>query len=65
MISKKKLTQRVNARKKQMTSDKERLDRMTGKVVAFISDIKERTVIYNLLKNLTVWKEIEELIINM
>lgn len=65
MISKKMLTQRVSLRKQQISSDKARLDHMTSKLSEFIADIKNRSVVFNLLKNLTVWKDLEELVAQM
>ena len=65
MISRKKLNQRVSARKQQIAAERSKLERITGKLSEFIADIKERSVIYNLIRILPLWKELEELIADL
>lgn len=65
MISRKKLNQRVSARKQHIAAERSKLERITGKLSEFIADIKERSVIYNLIRILPLWKELEELIADL
>lgn len=62
MISKEELTQRVNARKQELDAEESKLALFRAKIKDFIDDIKSRSVIYNLIKNLPLWKELEKLI---
>ena len=62
MISREELEKRVTARKREMEEQSTKLSKFRQKIVDFISDIKSRSVIYNLIKNLPLWKELEKLI---
>ena len=62
MISRQELEKRVAARKREMEEQTIKLNHFRQKIVDFITDIKSRSVIYNLLKNLPIWKELEALI---
>ena len=62
MISRKELEKRVTARKREMEEQSARLSNFRQKIVDFIDDVKSRSVIYNLIKNLPLWKELEKLI---
>ena len=62
MISRKELEKRVAARKREMEEQSAKLRGFRQKIVDFISDVKSRSVIYNMIKNLPLWKELEKLI---
>lgn len=62
MISRKELEKRVAARKREMEEQSTKLSKFRQKIVDFIGDVKSRSVIYNLIKNLPLWKELEKLI---
>ena len=62
MISRQELEKRVIARKQEMEEQSTKLSQFRQKIVDFITDIKSRSVIYNLIKNLPIWKELEALI---
>ncbi|WP_405347487.1 hypothetical protein [Ruminococcus sp.] len=62
MISRKELEKRVAARKREMEEQSAKLRGFRQKIVDFIGDVKSRSVIYNLIKNLPLWKELEKLI---
>ena len=62
MISRKELEKRVAARKREMEEQSAKLREFRQKIVDFIGDVKSRSVIYNLIKNLPLWKELEKLI---
>ena len=62
MITLNELRGRVEARKREMDSQRAALDNLRAKLTVFVEDIKKRSVIYNLLKNLPVWQDIEKLI---
>lgn len=62
MISREELEKRVTARKREMEEQSTKLSKFRQKIVDFISDVKSRSVIYNLIKNLPLWKELEKLI---
>lgn len=62
MISRKELEKRVTARKREMEEQSTKLSNFRQKIVDFIGDVKSRSVIYNLIKNLPLWKELEKLI---
>ena len=62
MISRKELEKRVASRKREMEEQSAKLRGFRQKIVDFISDVKSRSVIYNLIKNLPLWKELEKLI---
>ena len=56
------LQRRVNARKQEMETQQAQYDGIIGKLTSFVKEMRGRSVIYNLLKNLPVWKELEALI---
>nr|WP_316614626.1 hypothetical protein [uncultured Ruminococcus sp.] len=62
MISRQELQKRVAARKREMEEQSTKLSKFRQKIVDFITDIKSRSVIYNLIKILPIWKELEKLI---
>jgi hypothetical protein len=62
MISRQELEKRVTARKREMEEQSTKLSKFRQKIVDFIDDVKSRSVIYNLIKNLPLWKELEKLI---
>lgn len=61
-MTKEELRERVEARKEELTAEETSLTRFREKVTAFVEDIKGRSVIYNLVKNLPIWKELENLV---
>lgn len=61
-MTKEKLRERVEARKEELTAEETSLTRFREKVTAFVEDIKGRSVIYSLVKNLPIWKELEKLV---
>lgn len=62
MISREELEKRVTARKQEMEEQSAKLSKFRQKIIDFIGDVKSRSVIYNLIKNLPLWKELEKLI---
>lgn len=62
MITKNKLRLRVERRRRELESQREEAATFRDRIKSFVEDIRSRSVIYNLVKNLTVWKEIEKLI---
>ena len=62
MISREELEKRVAARKREMEEQSTKLSKFRQKIVDFIGDVKSRSVIYNLIKNLPLWKDLEKLI---
>ena len=62
MISREELEKRVTARKREMEEQSTKLSKFRQKIVDFIGDVKSRSVIYNMIKNLPLWKELEKLI---
>lgn len=64
MIDRKELERRVEVRKQELSTRDAALLRLQEKISSFINDIKGRSVIYNLVKNLSVWKELENMIVS-
>lgn len=62
MLDIKELERRVDIRKAEIEAGEAKRTELQMKITGFINDIKSRSVIYNLLKNLPVWKELEEII---
>lgn len=62
MITKEELKRRVDARKEELDAETDKLTTFREKIVAFIDGIKSRSMIYNLVKNLPIWQELEKLI---
>lgn len=61
-MTKNKLQIRVDARRRELDAEQARLEVLHKKLSAFVTDVRSRAVIYNLLKNLSIWKELEDLI---
>lgn len=62
MITKTELKNRVEHRKIELETQREALSGFRERITKFAEDIRSRSVIYNMVRNLTVWKELEELI---
>lgn len=62
MITKVELKRRVDARKEELEAETDKLAEFREKIKDFVDGIKSRSVIYNLVKALPIWKAIEELI---
>ena len=62
MITKEELKRRVDARKEELDAETDKLATFREKIAVFIDGIKSRSVIYNLVKNLPIWQELEKLI---
>lgn len=62
MMTKNKLIGRVERRKSELETQREELSVFRERIASFIGDIRSRSVIYNLVKNLSVWKALEKLI---
>ena len=62
MISKRKLQNRVSERKQELEAVIQKLTTQREKLTSFIVAVKSSSVIYGLIKNLSVFKELEELI---
>jgi hypothetical protein len=54
------LKKRVNKRKHELEEESAKLKEINKSVFEFVSDIKSRSVIYNLIKNLPLWHKLEE-----
>ena len=61
-MTKDELRQRVDTRKQELVAEKDKLSEFRDKVTSFINDIKGRSTIYALVKNLPIWKQLEKLI---
>ena len=61
-MTKNELQQRVTARKDEITAKEIKLTEALGTIKSFVDDIKGRSAIYALIKNLFIWKELEKLI---
>ena len=62
MITRHKLIARVYDRRQEIEAQSARLSVLRDKLQRFIADIQSRSVIYNLIRNLPLWKELEALI---
>lgn len=62
MITKTELKNRVEDRKRELETQREALSGFRERITKFAEDIRSRSVIYTMVRNLTVWKELEELI---
>ena len=62
MITKEELKRRVDARKEELDAETDKLATFREKIAAFVDGIKSRSAIYNLVKNLPIWQELEKLI---
>ena len=61
-MTKEELQKRVDARKQEIVDSENKLSNFKEKVTDFFNDIKKRSTIYALIKNLPLWKELEELV---
>ena len=61
MITKKELQQRVNTRSQELEAKQNELVDYKESVMTFVEDIKNRSLIYNLIKILPLWKKLEAL----
>ena len=61
-MTKNELQQRVDARKQEIVEEEARLSNALGSVKDFVDDIKSRSAIYALVKNLPLWKKLESLV---
>lgn len=61
-MTKDELRQRVDTRKQELVAEEDKLSEFRDKVTSFINDIKGRSTIYALVKNLPIWKQLEKLI---
>lgn len=61
MITKERLQQRVNTRRQELEEKQNELTDFRERATAFVEDIKNRSVIYNLVKSLPLWKMLEAL----
>lgn len=61
-MTKKELLIRVNARKSEIDDQSDKLAEFRAAVNAFVKGIKSMSAVHALVKNLTVWKKLTELI---
>ena len=61
-MKKNRLKEVVNNRKNEIETENQKLQEFRTKVEGFINGIKEKSTIYALVKNLKIWKQLEELI---
>ena len=61
-MKKNRLKEVVNNRKSEIETENQKLQEFRTKVEEFINGIKEKSTIYALVKNLNIWKQLEELI---
>lgn len=61
-MKKNRLKEVVNNRKNEIETENQKLQEFRTKVEEFINGIKEKSTIYALVKNLNIWKQLEELI---
>ena len=62
MITKNKLQSRVSVRKRELEATNAKLRDILEKLRAFVTAIKSNSLIFGLICNLSVWKEIEKLL---
>ncbi len=62
MIKLNEMRRRVRTRKRELDSQSASISELKNKLTAFVEDVRNRSVIYNLIKTLPVWQEIEKLI---
>ena len=62
MMTRTKLQRRVEVRAAEIKAENARLSDLSKKLSSFVLDIKNRSAIYALIKNLPLWKELEKLI---
>ena len=56
------LQKRVDARKSEIAQDSVKFNEFREKVTDFIEGVKKKSTIYALIKNLSIWKDLEKLI---
>lgn len=61
-MTKNELRKRVDARKLEIEAQADKLSALKEKVAAFAGDVKGRSAVYALVKNLPLWKELEKII---
>lgn len=61
-MTKHELQERVNVRKQELEVEQDKLNEFREKVTAFINNIKGRSAIYTLIKNLSIWKQLEKMV---
>ena len=61
-MKKNRLKEVVNNRKNEIETENQKLQEFRTKIEEFINGIKEKSTIYALVKNLKIWKQLEELI---
>ena len=61
-MKKNRLKEVVNNRKNEIETENQKLQEFRTKVEEFINGIKEKSTIYAIVKNLKIWKQLEELI---
>lgn len=61
-MTKDELRKRVSARKSELESQITELSEFKESLVRFVDDVKGRSAVYALLKNLPLWKKLTELI---
>ena len=61
-MKKNRLKEVVNNRKNEIETENQKLQEFRTKVEEFINGIKEKSTIYAIVKNLNIWKQLEELI---
>lgn len=63
-MTKREMRQRVDARKQKIEAEESSLFDFRKQVKDFVDDIKGRSTIYALIKNLSLWKKLEALVNN-
>lgn len=61
-MTKDELRKRVSARKSELESQITELSEFKESLVMFVDDVKGRSAVYALIKNLPLWKKLTELI---
>ena len=61
-MTKDELRKRVSARKSELESQITELSEFKESLVRFVDDVKGRSAVYALIKNLPLWKKLTELI---
>ena len=61
-MKKNRLKEVVNNRKNEIETENQKLQEFRTKIEEFINGIKEKSTIYAIVKNLKIWKKLEELI---
>ena len=61
-MTKKELLIRVNARKSEIDAQSDKLAEFSSAVNSFVDGIKSMSAVHALVKNLTIWKKLTELV---